>query len=395
MDNLKVIVIGAGMGGLTTGIALQQAGYIVELYDRVRELRPAGAAISLWSNGVKVLNHLGLSQEIASIGGQMDRMAYYSHTGEKLNDFSLLPLMERVGQRPYPVARTDLQLMLLQAFGAENVRLGMKCVGVEQDATSVTARFEDGSTTTGDVLVAADGTHSLLRPYVLGQPCDRRYVGYVNWNGLVPATDELAPLTSWVIYVGEHKRASLMPIAGVGGASAEQTRFYFFFDVPMSHEKAQESGELRAELEHFFAGWATPVQTLIQRLEPDKTNRVLIHDIEPLETLVRGRVALLGDSAHGAAPDLGQGGSQAIEDAFVLVNCLKTTPLSVADALQRYEADRKERVADIITRARKRADMIHGKDPAKTQQWYEELKDDDGTETIDGIAKTILAGPLG
>ncbi|XHX80379.1 MAG: FAD-dependent urate hydroxylase HpxO [Stenomitos frigidus ULC029] len=387
MDSLKVIVIGAGMGGLTTGIALQQAGYTVELYDRVRELRPAGAAISLWSNGVKVLNHLGLSQEIASIGGQMDRMAYYSHTGEKLNDFSLLPLMERVGQRPYPVARTDLQQMLLQAFGAENVRLGMKCVGVEQDATSVTARFEDGSTATGDVLVAADGTHSLLRPYVLGQPLDRRYVGYVNWNGLVPATAELAPPTSWVIYVGEHKRASLMPIA--------DDRFYFFFDVPMSKEKAQESGELRAELEHFFAGWATPVQTLIQRLEPDKTNRVLIHDIEPLETLVRGRVALLGDSAHGAAPDLGQGGSQAIEDAFVLTNCLKTTTLSVADALQHYEADRKERVADIITRARKRADMIHGKDPEKTQQWYDELKYDDGAETIDGIAKTILAGPLG
>ncbi|MBD2037920.1 FAD-dependent urate hydroxylase HpxO [Leptolyngbya sp. FACHB-321] len=387
MDNLKVIVIGAGMGGLTTGIALQQAGYTVELYDRVRELRPAGAAISLWSNGVKVLNQLGLSQAIASIGGQMDRMAYYSHTGEKLNDFSLLPLIERVGQRPYPVARTDLQQMLLQAFGAENVRLGMKCVGVEQDVTSVTARFEDGSTTTGDVLVAADGTHSLLRPYVLGQPLDRRYVGYVNWNGLVPATDELAPPTSWVIYVGEHKRASLMPIA--------EDRFYFFFDVPMSKEKAQESGELRAELEHSFAGWATPVQTLIQRLEPDKTNRVLIHDIEPLETLVRGRVALLGDSAHGAAPDLGQGGSQAIEDAFVLTNCLKTTTLSVADALQHYEADRKERVADIITRARKRADMIHGKDPAKTQKWYEELKYDDGTETIDGIAKTILAGPLG
>jgi FAD-dependent urate hydroxylase len=387
MESLNVIVIGAGMGGLTAGIALQQAGYTVELYDRVRELRPAGAAISLWSNGVKVLNHLGLSQEIASIGGQMDRMAYYSHTGEKLNDFSLFPLIERVGQRPYPVARTDLQQMLLQAFGAENVRLGMKCVGVEQDATSVTARFEDGSTATGDVLVAADGTHSLLRPYVLGQPFDRRYVGYVNWNGLVPATDELAPPTSWVIYVGEHKRASLMPIA--------DDRFYFFFDVPMSKEKAQESGDMRAELEHFFAGWATPVQTLIQRLEPDKTNRVLIHDIEPLQTLVRGRVALLGDSAHGAAPDLGQGGSQAIEDAFVLTNCLKTTTLSVADALQHYEVDRKERVADIITRARKRADMIHGKDPETTQQWYEALKSDDGTETIDGIAKTILAGPLG
>jgi FAD-dependent urate hydroxylase len=386
MDNLTAIVIGAGMGGLTTGIALQQAGYTVKIYDRVSALRPAGAAISLWSNGVKVLNHLGLAKEIASIGGQMDRMAYYSHTGEALNDFSLLPLIEQVGQRPYPVARSELQQMLLQAFGAENVQLGTTCVDVKQDADSVTALFEDGSSATGDVLVAADGTHSRLRPYVLGHPLDRRYVGYVNWNGLVPATEDLAPKTSWVLYVGEHKRASLMPIAG--------DRFYFFFDVPLSKEEAQNAGEIRAELEHFFVGWAAPIQALIQRLEPDKTNRVLIHDIEPLATLVRGRVALLGDSAHGTAPDLGQGGSQAIEDAFVLTNYLKTTTLSVADALKRYEAERKDRVADIITRAHKRADMIHGKDPDKTQQWYAELKGDDGAETINGIAKTILGGPL-
>lgn len=387
MDRLKVIVIGAGMGGLTTGIALQQAGYTVEIYDRVRELRPAGAAISLWSNGVKVLNRLGLSKEIANIGGHMDRMAYFSHTGENLNDFSLHPLIERVGQRPYPVERTELQQMLLQAFGVETVHLGAKCIEVEQDAESVTAKFEDGSTATGDVLVAADGTHSILRSYVLGQPLDRRYVGYVNWNGLVPASEDLAPKTSWVIYVGDHKRVSLMPIAN--------DRFYFFFDVPLPKENAQESGEIRADLEHFFAGWAAPVQTLIQRLEPDKTNRALIHDIEPLQTLVRGRVALLGDSGHGTAPDLGQGGSQAIEAAFVLANRLKTTNISVVDALQRYEADRKDRVADIITRARKRADVIHGKDPETTQKWYEELKHDDGTETIDGIAKTILGGPLG
>ncbi|MBW4693065.1 MAG: FAD-dependent urate hydroxylase HpxO [Lyngbya sp. HA4199-MV5] len=386
MNHLKVVVIGAGMGGLTTGIALQQAGYTVEIYDRVSELRPAGAAISLWSNGVKVLNRLGLGDEIASIGGIMDRMAYYSYTGENLNDFSLYPLIERVGQRPYPVARASLQHMLLQAFGQEKVQLGAKCVGVEQDADSVTAFFEDGRQATGDVLVAADGTHSILRPYVLGHPLDRSYVGYVNWNGLVPASEDLAPKTSWVIYVGEHKRASLMPIA--------DDQFYFFFDVPMPKEQAQEAGEIRAELEHFFSGWAAPVQTLIQRLEPEKTNRVLIHDIEPLQTLVKGRVALLGDSGHGTAPDLGQGGSQAIEAAYVLANCLTTTNNSVADALKRYEAERKDRVADIITRARKRADMIHGKDPEKTQKWYEDLKYDDGAETIDGIAKTILGGPL-
>ena len=113
MYNLKVVIIGAGIGGLTAGIALRQAGFDVEIYDRVRELRPAGAGISLWSNGVKVLNRLGLGEKMAKIGGLMDRMQYRSFTAELLNDIDLRPLVEEVGQRPYPVARTDLQQMLL------------------------------------------------------------------------------------------------------------------------------------------------------------------------------------------------------------------------------------------------------------------------------------------
>lgn len=386
MENLKAIVIGSGMGGLTAGIALRQAGYEVEIYDRVKELRPAGAAISLWSNGVKVLNRLGLGKEIASVGGQMDRMAYYSFTGEKLTDFSLQPLIDEVGQRPYPVARTDLQAMLLNAFGVDQVQLNSKCIAVEQDADSVTAIFEDGRKATGDVLVAADGTHSILRSYVLGQAIERRYVGYVNWNGLVPASEELAPKTSWVLYVGEHKRASMMPVGG--------DRFYFFLDVPLPKGTVSQPETYREELASFFKGWATPVQTLIQRLDPFKTNRVEIHDIEPLQALVRGRVALLGDAGHGTAPDLGQGGCQAMEDGFVLANYLRTTTLSVEDALKRYEAARKERVADVINRARKRSDVTHGKDPDKTRQWYEALKHEDGTDIMSAISKTILAGPL-
>lgn len=387
MDQLKAIVIGSGMGGLTAAIALKQAGYTVELYDRVRELRPAGAGISLWSNGVKVLNRLGLGQEIARIGGQMDRMTYYSKTGESLTDFSLSPLIDQVGQRPYPVARTDLQAMLLQALGADALQLNSKCIKVEQDADSVTAYFEDGRTTTGDVLVAADGTHSQIRTYVLGHPMERRYVGYVNWNGLVPISPDLAPADSWVIYVGDHKRASLMPVG--------DRKFYFFLDVPLPLGTDNSPDHYREELAEYFAGWATPVQTLIQRLDPQATNRVAIHDVEPLSQLVKGRVALLGDSGHSTAPDVGQGGCQAMEDALVLATFLQTTNMSVADALQRYESARKDRVAEVITRARKRSDVTHGKDPEKTQEWYEQLKTEDGTAVMEAISRTILAGPLG
>lgn len=386
MERLKVIIVGAGMGGLATGIAMRQAGYEVEIYDRASQLRPAGAGISLWSNGVKVLNRLGLGREIAAIGGTMEQVAYYSNTGEKLTAFSLQPLVDRVGQQPYPVARTDLQEMLLRQFGAESVQLNSKCVAIEQDETSVTARFENGHQARGDILVAADGTHSASRRYVLGHAIDRQYVGYVNWNGLVAASEELAPRNSWEVYVGESKRASMMPVGG--------DRFYFFFDVPLPQGTRSAPETYGEELSSFFAGWAAPVQTLIARLDPLKTNRVEIHDIEPLPRLVRDRVALLGDAAHSTAPDLGQGGCLAIEDAWVLTTCLQTTNLSVADALKRYEAARRDRVADIIRRARKRSNMTHGHDPAKTQAWYAELKTEDGSNMINAISKTILAGPL-
>ena len=386
MDDLKVVIIGAGMGGLATGIALRRVGYQVEIYDRVSELRPAGAGISLWSNGVKVLNRMGLGKAIAQIGGQMDRMQYHSHTGELLTDVSLAPLVQKVGQRPYPVARTDLQTMLLHEFGAEDVQLNCKCVEIEQTETSVTARFADGRTETGDVLIGADGTHSIVRDRVLGYATDRHYVGYVNWNGLVPISPDLAPANSCVIYVGEHKRASLMPV-GDG-------RFYFFFDVPLPKGSVSTPDQYREELRSFFKGWADPVQTLIDRLDPSRTNRVEIHDIEPLERFVRGRVALLGDAAHSTAPDLGQGGCQAIEDTEVLTRYLSSTTIGVEDALKRYESERLGRTADIVLKARKRSHMTHGKDPEKTQQWYEQLKHEDGSDIINAISNTILAGPL-
>lgn len=215
MDNLKVIVVGAGMGGLTTAIAMEKAGYQIEIYDRVTALRPAGAGISLWSNGVKVMNRLGLGQQMAQIGGPMKRMTYIHKSGNLLTDFSLDPLVEAVGQNPYPVARTDLQQMLLTALGPEKVQLNAKCIAVEQTADTATAIFENGHRATGDVVVGADGTHSIIREHVLDKTTQRRYAGYVNWNGLVAANAELADQESWVIYVGDAQRASLMPVGAI------------------------------------------------------------------------------------------------------------------------------------------------------------------------------------
>ncbi|PSF37900.1 monooxygenase [Aphanothece hegewaldii CCALA 016] len=387
MEKLKVIITGAGIGGLTAGIALRRAGCEVEIYDRVKELRPVGAGISLWSNGAKVLTYLGMGEQLAAIGGTMNQMAYHHKTGQQLNKISLLPLIDSVGQRPYPVARRDLQNMLLKAYGDE-IKLDHKCVGVEEDETGVTVFFENGHQTKGDVLIAADGIRSTVRKYVLGVDADiePKYAGYVNWNGLVKASPDLVAENTWVIYVGDHQRASMMPIGG--------DRLYFFFDVPLAKGTPCNPELFKAELKEHFQGWAEPVQMLIDRFNPSDVARIEIHDAGPFNRYVRGRVALLGDSAHATCPDMGQGGCLALEDALVVADHLVNTHAGVERALRRYEAERMIRANAIVQKARKRAEQIHGKDPAITQQWYQQLATEKPSDVTDALKKVILGGPL-
>lgn len=384
---MKAIIIGAGMGGATAGIALQNLGYQVEIYEAVRQIKPVGAAISIWPNGVKCLNYLGLRQQIKSLGGNMSAMAYQDYrTGQTLTQFSLRPLVERVGEYPYPVARAELQSMLLDAFGRQQVYLGKRLVAVEDDGHRVTARFDDGSLASGDMLIGADGTHSAVRQHVLGYSVERRYAGYVNWNGLIAAADGIAPADQWTTFVGQGKRVSLMPVAG--------GRFYFFFDVPLPKGLTQRPDTIKEDLRGYFADWCAPVQRLIDGLDPSGVNRVEIHDMEPLAQLVRGRVALLGDAGHSTTPDIGQGGCAAMEDAVVLATTLSTHSLGMEDALRRYQARRLPRVAALVLKARKRCDVTHGKDPAATDFWYRSLATETGEHIIDGLADTIEGGPL-
>ncbi|EPY5520813.1 FAD-dependent urate hydroxylase HpxO [Klebsiella aerogenes] len=384
---MKAIVIGAGIGGLSAAVALRNAGIACEVFEAVKEIKPVGAAISIWPNGVKCMNRLGMGEIIDAYGGPMHYLAYkeYQH-GETLTRFSLAPLVERTQGRPSPVSRTELQREMLDFWGREQVQFGKRVTRVEEHTDGVTVWFTDGSEAHGDMVIAADGSHSALRPYVLGYTPERRYAGYVNWNGLVDIDESIAPADQWTTFVGEGKRVSLMPVAG--------GRFYFFFDVPLPAGLAEDRLTLRDDLTRYFAGWAPPVQKLIAVLDPQTTNRIEIHDIEPFDKLVRGKVALLGDAGHSTTPDIGQGGCAAMEDAVVLGNVLRDNS-DVVTALRQYEALRCERVRDLVLKARKRCDITHGKDMALTKAWYQELKTETGERIINGLCETIQGGPLG
>lgn len=384
---MKVVIIGAGMGGMSAAIALRQIGIETAVYERVTENKPVGAAISVWSNGVKCLNYLGLQEETAMLGGIVDTMSYVdAHTGETMCRFSMQPLIDEVGQRPYPIARAELQSMLMQAYGMDDINFGMKMISVADGPDAATATFADGTTVTADVIIGADGASSITREYVLGAPVSRRYAGYVNFNGLVDTDDAIGPATEWTTYVGEGKRVSVMPVAG--------GRFYFFFDVVEPEGVPYERGTAREVLRGHFTGWAPGVQTLIDKLDPQTTNRVEILDLDPFHTWVKGRVAVLGDAAHNTTPDIGQGGCSAMEDAIELQWAFKDHPDDVHAALAAYQAARTERAGELVLRARKRCDVTHAKDPRATAQWYDELRNEDGTNVIRGIVGNILGGPL-
>lgn len=385
---MKIIVIGAGIGGTSAGIALQRLGHEVVVYDRMRENRPVGAALSLWSNGVKVLNWLGVGAEVAALGGAMEHMAYRDGaTGDELCRFSLAPIEQQTGQRAYPVARADLQALLMERLGTDRIRLGMQLVDISDDGASVTATFADGSTDTADMLIGADGARSFTRDYITGTDAptiERTYSGYTNYNGLIPIDARIGPADQWTTYVAEGKRAAVMPVAG--------GRFYFWFDVP---GPAGADGDALSELREAFGHWAPGTQALLDAIDAERSlNRVEIWDIDPFDTWTRGRVAILGDAAHNTAPDIGQGACSALEDAFALGIALATDTVSVADTLRRYAASRVERAGELVLRARARGAETHGYDPAVTEAWYRSLRGTDGAGIIRGIVGNIAGSPI-
>lgn len=384
---MEITIIGAGMAGLTTGIALKKFGHQVTIYEQAEQILPVGAAISLWSNGVKCLNYLGLTEQVEKLGGKMDNLAYIDGlTGDVMTQFSLYPLIEEVGQRPYPVSRAELQNMLMDEFGREDIHLAKKMISFVEEGERVKIQFADGSEIESDLLVGADGTHSITRAYVLGEQVERRYAGYVNWNGLVDVSDDYAAADQWTTFVGEGKRVSLMPVAN--------NRFYFFFDVPLAVGLENDRSQYKALFKQYFKGWCEPVQKLIDAVDVQKTNRVEIHDMEPFANFYKGRVVIVGDAAHSTTPDIGQGGCQAMEDAIYLARSLQINTLGLQDSLRRYQNKRNERANELVLRARKRCDVTHMKDEAVTREWYEELRKEQGNHIMKGIISNIVGNPL-
>jgi FAD-dependent urate hydroxylase len=382
---MKIIIVGAGIGGLTAHLVCRRAGFEVEHYERQPQLGPAGAGIVLWPNGVKVLLALGLSDGLRQIGHTLERVVTRTNHGEPLTEMPVGELERKMGAPVYPVSRTDLQSLLVDAVGPGALHLGARCIRVEQTTANVTAYFEDGRTATADVLIGADGVHSVVRQAVAGEVAPR-YTGMVNWVGLL-ANDHLQPEHTGSEFLGEGKRCGLLPLAG--------DRLYFGFACALDKGVPAPAAGRRGQLRELFGTWPAPIPAVIERLDEADLKYLEIHDLPPLPRWSQGRLALLGDAAHATAPTLGQGGCQAMEDAVWLARCLGATTLGVADGLARYESKRRERAELIVARSRKKVEAMHASDPGVYQELYAAIKASSVAETMRAQEELLEEGPFG
>ncbi len=331
----RAIIIGGGIGGITTALALRRVGFDVVVFERAEELREVGSGLPLWANALRAFHTLGLSNIVEPLGQPVTRGSITHWRGDMLVNANMEKLLKRQETMNMVVHRAELLSALLNELGTENVYLGMTCVGCTQDETGVSAYFADGKVARGDLLVGADGLHSTIRSQLFGAT-KPRYAGYACWRGVAHTTRKDIETWAW----GKNAQFGITPM--------NNGRAYWFAQYNGPEGEREKQVERKREIMDLFGNWHDPIPEIIEATEETSLLRHDVYESPLLSHWSRGRVTLLGDAAHTMTPNLGQGACIAIEDAAVLANCLQIETDVVA-GLRLYE---KRRVARANTIAR-------------------------------------------
>jgi 2-polyprenyl-6-methoxyphenol hydroxylase-like FAD-dependent oxidoreductase len=343
---MKVVIIGGGIGGLTTAIALNKVGIDVQIYERAPELGEVGAGIALASNAIRALDVLGLANDLqaSSVGARDGAIR-----NAKGNILASIPA-QQLGSVAI-VHRAELLSLLARRIDPERIHLGRTFVHLEQNSDGIKAHFDTGEIVPGDALIGADGLRSAIRAQLFPKSVVR-YAGYTGWRAVVNFPEPLPPASeTW----GRGRRFGLVPMGG--------GRVYWFATNNAPEGQRDPAGRIQESLAQRFRGWPEPVEELIAAAREDSILRNDIYDLVLLPRLVQGRVALLGDAAHATTPNLGQGACQAIEDAVVIAASLKTAP-RLEPGLLEYERRRIPRVSQISRRSRNMGVVAQLENPA-------------------------------
>lgn len=368
----KVVVIGAGLGGLAVAIALRKQGIDARIYEKARELRPIGAGLSLAPNGLKALAAIDpdIVTNLMETGCQAQSVNLRKSTGELITKIAIT-FVDKYEQPMLNIRWSYLQKTLADFLPPEIINLSHRLVGFEQQGDKIAVHFDNGATATADLLIGADGINSKVREVLIadGPP---RYAGRLSWRGVIQFQHELL-LPNEVTFIAgsDGKNFALFDVGG---------GYIFWSAGALSPDKSlpDDAAAVKNRVVEMFAGWAPPVGPVLAATPPEEIVERQIEDRIPLTRWSSGAVTLLGDAAHAMVPSLGQGANSAFEDAWELSRFLAVQP-GIAEALAHYESSRIPR-----------SQIIHARSALQGSRYY----DTDNEIFSRGILEQANAGQI-
>lgn len=363
-QRIRIAVVGAGIAGLTIAAALVRSGLRCDVFEQTRLLGEVGAGVQLAPNAARLLHRLGMGERFREVAVRPRAIEMRRwEDNSVLRRTPLDPECEQLFGAPYyTVLRTDLHRGLLERLPEGIVHLGLHCTEVVERAGDVALQFADGSSTTADVVIGADGIHSRVRERLVRD--EPRYSGQSIYRALV-ATDRLAFLCKEpkvVLWLGPGRHCVCYPVAGGQQISLAAT----VPDPRWGAESWSAQGRTR-DLAEAYLGWHPEVRAVASA--PETIGRWALHDREPLHRWSTDRITLVGDAAHPMLPFLAQGANQAIEDAVALSVCLRDArrgeASQIAAALARYEQAREPRTSEVHRMSRANTTALHLPDGAE------------------------------
>jgi 2-polyprenyl-6-methoxyphenol hydroxylase-like FAD-dependent oxidoreductase len=330
---LRVLVVGAGVSGISVARGLLRDGHDVTVFERRPEVRAAGGAVTIWSNGETVLRQLGV--EMDGAGQLLSTVRAMTSSGRKLASLDVTAMVDRLGAPVRMVPRRVLLERLLEGFPAERIRCGARAVALVRTRGGVRVEFADGSFAEGDLLIGADGLHSMVRDTV-GAPA-AKHTGWCSWQGLA-TVPEIGDKSAALMIIGGRGNLGLWP---AGGSEVQ-----WWFDLPWAPGFVRPQRPIDVIRSH-FTGWSDTVDRVLATLtDDDLAPSPYPHFRHPIPRAGAGPITLLGDAAHTMPPTLAQGTNQALLDTMVLCKALSDLggDAEVSSALRWYEKTRRRKV---------------------------------------------------